>query len=444
MVALDATDFSLFRLLDDTGVLPSLASFRRRASTRRVQYADDLTDDSIWASIQYGCNLGHHGRYFWRRDSSDGKGFDYCEEGEDDLASFWMEAAELGRKIAIFDMPKMSLSKPVGGLQVSNWLAHGRYRDSIDAYPAQLADEIAARFGNAPPTHCLETRSTFSATEIDQIEAELLESVALKHAAAVYYLESEPWDLFMTAFKEIHCASHLLWHLRPTRSAGGAPSCPSTSAFSSIFRRIDQAIGELIEKAGPGVEICIFSTTSMTDNSSIDDLATQLVERLQGVWSGGIRGLFRGPPFHQLPFNEQALAVRVARKWRPHASSISEALVDSLMSVRVSATGNPVFRSVTRPPERWPGPRAERLPDLIFHLAENIGQPASVSSEELGTVEAKASGMRSGNHGGDGFCLLSDGFARMLPPGRVPLEAFGPAAVGLAAGGLAPRNSTDC
>lgn len=287
MIALDGADSRRLERWSEDGTLPNLAALRRKGRTRRLVGPLVTTDDSLWASFQYGLGEGAHGRLFYHAlESSGDLGWTFLAEGGRE--TFWDRLGARGTRIAIFDVPKCAEIKPVNGIHLADWLVHGRYYNEPRSAPEGLAAEVIARFGPAPPSICGYYQPALSDEQLHEIGVNIRASVVQKRAAALHYLAAEPWDLFIVGFKEAHCAGHGLWNLAD-------PDHPEFDAARSerlgwpvrrIFMDLDVAIGDLVAAAGPAADIVVFSTTEMEPNGSIDHLLPQLVRRLNRAASG--------------------------------------------------------------------------------------------------------------------------------------------------------------
>lgn len=287
MIALDGADSRHLERWSDDGTLPNLASLRRRGRTRHLAGPLVSTDDSLWASFQYGLMEGDHGRlfYHWLQPSGEVGSSFLAEDGRE---TFWDRLGADGARVAILDVPKCAEIKRVNGIHLADWLVHGRYYDEPRSAPEGLAAEVIDRFGPAPPSLCGYRAPPLGDQGLRDVVGNLRTSVARKRAAALHYLAAEPWDLFIAGFKEAHCACHGLWHLAD-------PDHPEFDRARSerlqwpllqVFRDLDAAIGDLVAAAGPEAEVVVFSTTEMVPNGSIDHLLPQVVRRLNRAVSG--------------------------------------------------------------------------------------------------------------------------------------------------------------
>lgn len=374
-----------------------------------VATPEGLTDDCIWASFQYACDPGGHGRYNWKRNGRRTGKFEFCAQGEEDLESFWEPLARQGANVAVFDLPKLRLSSPPNGLHLTDWLVHGRYSPQPQSFPAALAAQVVEKFGPAPASPCGTRQTQFTQDELKTLSQNLLRSAQQKQQAALHYLQSQTWDLFMTSFKEIHCLSHLNWPLSP-------------EAGPRLIQAIDEAINELVQAAGPQAEVMVFSATGMGANITLSPLHQEVVTRLQGHLTSGLRAtvnkLLGKTKVSPLPYNENCLALRLENPSAQERESIEQCL----MELKNGQTGQPVFQSVLHPQELWPGPRCHRLPDLLLPLNPQSGPLNQLTSKTLGDISGSPEAVREGNHQGPGFCASTTNLAQRLGPGELLVE----------------------
>ncbi|MCB9961640.1 MAG: alkaline phosphatase family protein [Rhodobiaceae bacterium] len=405
VVALDATDYRVFRQLEKLGLVPVLSKLAAASGIVRVSRPQGLTDDAVWASFHYACGPGGHGRYHWQRDDARARRYLFDTQGEEGLRSWWMPLAEQGHRIAIFDLPKARLTWHENLLHLADWLVHGRYGTDVKSSPPEIADEVQSRFGPMPHSYCRDLDWLDPSGCMDEIVASLLASVDLKLRAALHYLKSEDWALFATSFKEIHCISHIV-------SAAHIPGPDHPVAV--VFAAVDRALGKLVDAAGPECRVCVYCTTGMGPNQSLDHHAPELVARLNRLidrrWPGlGLLSRKPRPIVSQLPYNEDALTLRIQAPFGLFRKQIVDFVETCLMELRREADDAPVVLRCQRWADTYPGARARRLPDLVALLRPEIRQPEAISSRTLGHFRNAPQAIRAGNHKGDGFCILPAG-----------------------------------
>ena len=426
LIALDGADSELLERWSGDGTLPSLAAMRARGRSARVDAPAGITDDGLWASLQYSCGLGEHGRYHHRQRRRDGT-FGIASVDESMMPRFWDKLSDAGYRTAIIDVPKCAPPRPMNGIHLADWEVHGRYAGQPHSFPAELAGDVVARFGAAPPSRCGHELEELSDAEVLETLAWLERSVAQKRDAALHLLAGEAWDVFVVGFKEAHCAGHSLWNLadaeHPDHDA--QRSARLGNPMLRIMRVLDAAVGDLVEASGPDAEVVVFSTSRIVPNGSLEHLMPEVVERLNVAL--GYRGFSRRlrqltgrpPPIEMLPYNENCAALRVNG-----GRSIAEAAIRIFSEMSAPETGEPAFSRIDRPSQVEHGPRAAQLPDILLHYKPGL-MPVALKSPRLGTFGAAAPHLRPGNHA-PGLFFISEGRRAGSITGPGALEDFGP------------------
>jgi len=423
MIALDGADGALLDQWTADGTLPNLSRLRKRGGATRLSAPEGITDDALWASFQYAAGLGDHGRYHWlQRLDSGNMGMAYLNDAGRE--SFWDKLSAQGLRVAVLDVPKCGLPGPINGIHLADWLVHGRYFSEPKSYPETLAAEVVKKFGPAPPSRCDYEGPQLSDAELQEVTTNLRTSIARKRAAGLHYLASEPWDLFVIAFKEAHCAGHHLWDLADPRHANHDPARVAAlgNPYFTIIRDLDAAVGDLIAAAGEDAAVAVFSTSDMEPNATLDHLMPEIVNRLNR--SLGLtplnhtlrrvkRKLLRTapalPPCEQLPYNENCTALRIHPQrsllGRPRSTETMIHQVESLLRELVDAdTGQQVVAAIDHPSALHDGTRSSALPDLLI-LYKAGTFPRAVVSPRLGRIEAERPSVRPGNHAAGGLLI---------------------------------------
>ena len=429
MIGLDGADGALLDRWTVDGTLPHLADLRARGAAIRLSAPAGVTDDGLWASFQYAAGLGEHGRYHYRQESRSGE-MAMAHHDEVDRAAFWDSLSSHGLRVAVIDVPKCRLPRPINGIHLADWLVHGRYFREPKSHPESLAAEVLRRFGSAPPSRCGVERPKLSDPEVLEVVANLRTSAASKRAAGLHYLAAEKWDLFLIGFKEAHCAGHGLWDLVDPRCADydAARTGRLGNPFRAIFEDLDAAVGDLVDAAGPDATIGVFSTTDIEPNATLIHLMPQIVNRVnrelgETLLARAIRRVGRrlSPASRKrlcelLPYNENCTALRISAgngfgrlpidgRDRAEMSEQVEAMVWELTD---ADTGRPVVIAVDRPSVEQGGTRAAALPDLLIRYAPGTF-PRAVVSPRLGRIEAVRPSVRPGNHAVGGLLILTRG-----------------------------------
>ena len=439
LIGLDSADRGLVERWCESGDLPVLQSLRERGAYGALSGFPALGDDATWASFYTGVSPGGHGRYYW---SSAGEGSYerelWCDR-KVPKQPFWSGLSEAGLRTAVTDVPKCPLVTGFNGVQIADWQVHGRdYRETC-SWPPELATEVLARFGDDQTDRVdkdwLCRLNSITDGELEVFEKRLRLGLEQKTRFACELLERENWDLFLIVFKEAHCIGHQCWRsLDPTPPAR---TPDDGNPIQRIYRALDQAVGELARRAGPGTSVIVFSDLGMGPNYTGEHLLDQLLQRLEPkIASRGQRAklaIRRGrtaarnfahrrreralAPANRLAFqvehNEISGAIRINLKGREPAGMIApgeeyqrycDALKRELLALRAPETGEPLVEQVLKTDDAYPGAHRDWLPDLFVIWARR-GRIMGAKSPTLGTVLSSPPDYRSGNHTEGGFYL---------------------------------------
>jgi predicted AlkP superfamily phosphohydrolase/phosphomutase len=450
MIGLDGADGRLLDRHSTDGSLPHLAALRAHGRAHRLSAPPGITDDAVWASFQYGVEVGEHGRYHYRLPLGEGR-IGMAHRAEEDRLAFWDDLSSQGMRVAVLDVPKCRNPRPLNGIHLADWLVHGRYFELPRSQPPSLATDILERFGPAPPSRCAYRQPVLEDDDVRDIMGNLRAGVAKKRSAGLHYIASEPWDLFVLAFKEAHCCDHAFWDF----DAGHPAFDPARRARlgdprMTILRDVDGAVGDLVAAAGPSAEVVVFSTTDFEPNGCFNHLMPEIVDRLNALLSAcpatpiaPAQSDSRAAPPPSgwqcaiLPYNENCTALRVARRSPaafadagpavPPDPRTLQAIEMQLSSLQDADTGERVVSKITRPSSELEGSRAATLPDLLIHCASGRF-PRAVESPRLGRIEGRIPAMRPGNHRAGGFLVAAGALAASAVADVRTMAGLGPLA----------------
>ncbi|HUJ48768.1 MAG TPA: alkaline phosphatase family protein [Bryobacteraceae bacterium] len=449
LIGLDSADQHLVEQGCDSGDLPVLRSLRDRGAYGLLSGFAALADDALWASFYTGLSPGRHGRYFWNYPEPGTYEHRLYRDRKPSLKPFWAQLSQSGLRSAIIDVPKCPLVRELNGVQVADWLVHGRDHPETCSWPVELAGDLLRRFGDDRTDRVdrdwLCRMHSLQQNELEKLQQYLLDGLEKKTAFACELLE-ENWDLFLIVFKEAHCMGHQAWHLLD--AAGGARSLGSgVNAVQRIYQALDCAIGEIARTAGPETALIVFSNLGMAPNYTGEHLLDEMLRRLESKiatpWQRSrlaarratrkLRALIRGDaesslaPANRLAFqlehNEISGAIRINLYGREPAGivlpgeeyeRICNLLTQELLALRIPETAERLVEAVIRTDKAYPGEHRSELPDLfvIWSRRSLIG---GAQSRSVGTLYSPAPAFRTGNHTEGGFYL---GVGPRTLPGR--------------------------
>ena len=262
VIGLDAADPALVEKWMQEGKLPCLAKLRDGGCYGRLKNFEHSNVETAWTTFATGCppeKTGHWAMVGLKKNSYEMEtraAYDFRE-----YPPFFMFCGD--RRVAVFDIPQVTLQPDVNGIQVTAWGAHSPQVPS-SSVPPGLFDELVGRHGPSPSLNddfatCLDLRATEKLCEPMRISARRRADIC------VDLLKRERWDLFMTVYGETHGAGHVLWHL-------SQPDHPLYNALKGkvagdplleIYQEVDAGIGRIAAAAGEDATVIVFAGHGM-------------------------------------------------------------------------------------------------------------------------------------------------------------------------------------
>jgi len=458
-IGLDGADWGLVERLCQRGDMPVLARLLSAGSAGELPKQAMLSDDALWTSFATASSLGEHGRYHGP-DQLDPESYANVRFSDRPMHAqcFWSRLSEMGRSVAILDVPKCPLASDLNGFQLSDWLVHGRDHPSPVSSPTQFAAEVTERFGQAPPSPCRQYHYAehvpyhegFTASTLTKALANFNLSLEAKQDAAAHYLDQRDWDLFVCVFKELHCAGHLLWDEGVGNT--GEPA-DDLGPLKALYVKADRALGQLVELAGKDCTILVFSPHGMDTHYSANFAFIQLLQLWNRQWanpaSTGLGRLIsklasilapRTAPdlamqrqrslFFDVGYYEDAGALRFNLKGRDplgvvepgeQLAALKTRLSDELMGLRFAQSRARVVERIVELQPCFAGSASEGLPDLLVHWVKH-GEDGPILTADGTVLNQRQLRLRPGGHDYAGWYIASGAATQTLPKGDMAIE----------------------
>ena len=466
MIGIDAAEISLVSRWMDEGHLPNMRALRERGAFGAMRSTAQWLVGSPWPSFFTGQPPADHGMYHylvWRPEL-----MSHARPSPDwlPLRPFWRELAARGRKVIAVDVPQSYAPDDYGGIEVSGWATHETL-DPPASSPPGLLGQVRRQFGKVPFDP--EVTYPVRADALLAVRDQCVETTRLVGELGSQLMQTRPWDLSIVCFSAVHRAGHQLWDLSGLK---GEPTAEQRADLGRALREVyvacDTAIGRIVETAGTGPNIMMFSLHGMGPNLSRANVLGEMlariladkpntgeparkarvIDRIRLLIPDSVRCRVK----QRLPdrlqdrltlywrtahidwsstrafaaFGDLDGYVRVNLKGREAAGivepgeeylALCKEIEDGLKTFCDGESGEPVVQSVGMADEIFPvGALRDRLPDLVVRWSES---PASrhrqIVSSIYGVIPWPVQGRhpqgRAGNHRGQGFVLAcGDGF----------------------------------
>ena len=118
------------------GSLPHFSRLLESGAYGEIHVAPGETAGSIWPSINTGRSQAVHGYYHdWQLKPGS---YEYARMRPSDFkaAPFWETLSLAGKRIAIIDVPKATISSDLNGVQILDWATMIRAMNKPDLFPS--------------------------------------------------------------------------------------------------------------------------------------------------------------------------------------------------------------------------------------------------------------------------------------------------------------------
>ncbi len=281
-IGLDAGSAALIHRFAAEGAMPTFSKLEREGVLCRLDSPLRTLPGAIWPEINTGISSGRTGEFYHPGQIRTGESrIRPLTEGDADPERyFWVKASRAGRRVAAIDLPQTALAPGLNGIQLCEWGLHDRNFRAA-SHPPSLLEEIRALYGDHP----IQGRACDTRASQDGRQAlldGLLWGCRAKSDMLVDLIDREQWDLFACVFGETHCGGHQLWHLLDKSHPDHPADAPQElrDALKRLYSAIDEGMGRLIGKAGPGATVVVLSSHGMGPYVGGPQLLPEVLSRL--------------------------------------------------------------------------------------------------------------------------------------------------------------------
>jgi len=257
IIGLDGATLDLVEPWAAEGHLPNLAALMKGGVWGPLRSTLPPATFPAWTSFMTGANPGRHGIFDFTARIPGTYRVRFVNSTFRAIPSLWRVLSDADRQIAVVAMPGTYPPEAVRGVMVSGFDAPvARTIDGSFVWPRQAYREVRAVAGRLPFADVQEV--DIGPTWPEEAVPRLLDGIGRKTALMQTWLRQKRWDCVCIVFGESDTIAHHCWQFHDPRSPRFEAS-PHASAIWTIYRRLDQAIGEIMAAAPPGASILVVS-----------------------------------------------------------------------------------------------------------------------------------------------------------------------------------------
>lgn len=272
IIGLDGATWDVLDSWMNDGSLPHLVRLRQGGRWGDLLSTIPPISAPAWSTFMTGKRPGKHGvfhfTHLFDKDKTlarDGKPI-LVDARNIKSSTLWDIAGHHNRKVAVINMPMTYPPRPVNGFMITGLLTPPNA--SVFTYPPELSRELSEyiidldRFIDHKPSQGnYEPGTTTPTLALVQEFQDMLEKRA---RTSLSLMNSNHWDVFMIVFTGTDRMGHYLWHYHRDADTSESPETQELCrAVRQYYVRLDEVVGELVEKAGEGVTCILISDHGM-------------------------------------------------------------------------------------------------------------------------------------------------------------------------------------
>ncbi|MBN1845976.1 MAG: alkaline phosphatase family protein [Sedimentisphaerales bacterium] len=354
VLSIDGVPFGLLERFLAGGRMPNLAGLVEQASAggqgglRPMRSAQPTVSCVAWSSYMTGCNPGKHGIFGFIDRREDGYELSFPNSRMMAVEHLWEILSKAGKRVFGMNVPATYPPRPVNGVLIGGFLA-----PSVDkcAYPADVSGYLKQI------DYQIDSDAALARKDKRAMLGNLDKTLDTRMEAMFHFLDAEPWDFFHTHIMGTDRINHFLLEKYEQGDPQFAP------AFERYYRRIDEAVGRLLDRLGDDTPLLIFSDHGFCPIKQEVQLSRYLIETGWTVPATTLRHplsidparskaycLIPGRIFVNLKGREPGGIVPLEEYQQTRLK-----LKEDLLQLKDPATGEPVIRKVMmREDLYWP------------------------------------------------------------------------------------------
>jgi predicted AlkP superfamily phosphohydrolase/phosphomutase len=249
VVGLDGATFDLIKPRIEQGKLPNLARLMREGVHAPLRTVPTRNSGPAWSSIVSGMNPGNHGVFYLATRLPNSYATRPVQAADRQVPAIWDRLSAAGKRVLVFNVPITYPAGPVNGCLVAGMDAPGPWSPGF-THPPDLIKEIERETGRyvlwAGPEGPMQAGQPHKAL------AQIHRMLDCHIRAALYLLQTQPWDMGFVVFTATDVVQHYFWAYR---SQPG----PLQSAIFDVYDKLDGTIGRCLELSGDEATVIVLS-----------------------------------------------------------------------------------------------------------------------------------------------------------------------------------------
>lgn len=270
IIGLDGATWDVLGPWINDGSLPNLARLCQSGRWGVLRSTIPPLTAAAWSTFMTGKGPGKHGvfhfvKLFDNNAPTDDKP-EIVNARSIKSSTLWDILGHHGRKVGLINVPMTYPPRPVNGFMITGLLTPRSA--SNFTYPPELSKEIADyvidldRFIDTKPFQAARDPEAVAPTLF--LMQEFRDMLEKRARTSLSLMDSKPWDVFMVVFTGTDRMGHYLWPYHHCADVSKSPEIQELChAIYQYYIRLDEIVGELVERAGRDVTVVVMSDHGM-------------------------------------------------------------------------------------------------------------------------------------------------------------------------------------
>ena len=261
VLGLDGLPFSLLQSWFDAGKLPRFAGFAKKYNIKQMNSVYPTVSSVAWTTYATGVNPAEHG-IFGFIDRNPNPFEIFIPTASDRKApTIWQKLSDQEKKVVIINVPLTYPPEPVNGILISGFLCTDINKVS---YPESISEKLQTM------GYVIDVDAWLARENKQEFMDKIHEAMEKRFQVTFDLMENNEWDFFQLHIMETDRLFHFFWYDLEKQGE----FYPQVESF---FEKMDNYIGELIERLAPNDSLMILSDhgfcgikTEVQDISALD------------------------------------------------------------------------------------------------------------------------------------------------------------------------------
>jgi len=264
VLSIDGVPIGLLRQLMGEGVMPNMAALAEQVGTRQMRSVQPTVSCVAWSGYMTGKNPGKHGIYGFidRREG----GYDLKFPNSLTMATenIWEILSQANKRVFGMNVPGSFPPRQVNGILIGGFLSPSLEKAAWPVGESNYLKSIDYRLDSDAQLARRDKRAMLGDLDI---------TLARRMEAMFHYMDTEDWDFFHTHIMGSDRINHFLLQKFGQEDPEFAP------AFRAYYRKIDEAVGKVLDRLPDDTPLLIFSDHGFCPIKQEVQLSRYLVEK---------------------------------------------------------------------------------------------------------------------------------------------------------------------